>query len=356
MFGYACDETDELMPLPICLAHRMAERLAEVRRAGTVPYLRPDGKTQVTFDYEDGKPVRLRTVLISTQHNDGIDRDEVIRPDLIEHVIRPVVPAQFADDDYEVLRQPDRPLRASAAPTATPASPAARSSSTPTAAWAATAAAPSRARTRPRSTARPPTPPAGWPRTWWPPAPPTRCEVQVAYAIGVAQPGVDHGGDLRHRDRWTTPRSSRPSTQVFDLRPAAIIRDLDLRRPIYSGPRPTATSAGRPTTGFTLGAHRQGRRPALGARAVTLPFAHRSEPGPRRARRPPCTAGRSVRGRPRRWCGCCPTAGHRQDVRLPGPRALWRPGARRHDGARRPCTAAGSAAGWSRSTSSRPPG
>ncbi|MET0884228.1 MAG: S-adenosylmethionine synthetase N-terminal domain-containing protein, partial [Acidimicrobiales bacterium] len=84
MFGYACDETDVLMPLPIHLAHRMAERLTEVRRAGTVPYLRPDGKTQVTFDYEDGKPVRLTTVLISTQHNDGIDRDEVIRPDLIE--------------------------------------------------------------------------------------------------------------------------------------------------------------------------------------------------------------------------------------------------------------------------------
>ena len=106
MFGYACDETDELMPLPIHLAHRMAERLAEVRQAGTVPYLRPDGKTQVTFDYEDGKPVRLRTVLISTQHNDGIDRDEVIRPDLIEHVIRPVVPEQFADDDYEVFVNP----------------------------------------------------------------------------------------------------------------------------------------------------------------------------------------------------------------------------------------------------------
>ena len=106
MFGYACDETDELMPLPIHLAHRMAERLTEVRRAGTVPYLRPDGKTQVTFDYEDGKPVRLRTVLISTQHNDGIDRDPMIRPDLIEHVIRPVVPAQFADDDYDVFVNP----------------------------------------------------------------------------------------------------------------------------------------------------------------------------------------------------------------------------------------------------------
>src|SRR5690606_25980643 len=84
MFGYACDETDVLMPLPIHVAHRMAERLTEVRRAGTVPYLRPDGKTQVTFDYEDGRPVRLRAVLISTQHDEGIDRDSMIRPDLIE--------------------------------------------------------------------------------------------------------------------------------------------------------------------------------------------------------------------------------------------------------------------------------
>jgi len=106
MFGYACNETDVLMPLPIHLAHRMAERHAEVRRAGTIPYLRPDAKTQVTFDYVDGKPVRLKTVLVSTQHDDGIDRDSMIRPDLIEHVIRPVVPEQFANDDYEVLVNP----------------------------------------------------------------------------------------------------------------------------------------------------------------------------------------------------------------------------------------------------------
>ncbi|MCU0274680.1 MAG: methionine adenosyltransferase, partial [Acidimicrobiales bacterium] len=106
MFGYACDETDVLMPLPIHLAHRMAERLAEVRKSGLVPYLRPDGKTQVTFDYENGIPVRLKTVLISTQHNEGIDRDRMIRPDLIEHVIRPVVPEQFADDGYDVFVNP----------------------------------------------------------------------------------------------------------------------------------------------------------------------------------------------------------------------------------------------------------
>jgi S-adenosylmethionine synthetase len=106
MFGYACDETPDLMPLPIWLAHRISERLSEVRKAGVVPYLRPDGKTQVTIDYEGGRPVRLRHVLVSTQHQDGIDRDTVIRPDLIEHVIRPVVPAEFADDDYDVYVNP----------------------------------------------------------------------------------------------------------------------------------------------------------------------------------------------------------------------------------------------------------
>ena len=106
MFGYACDETAELMPLPIWLAHRMAEKLAEVRKSGAVPYLRPDGKTQVTFEYENGKPVRLSTVLISTQHADGQPRDTVIRPDLIEQVIRPVIPAQFANDNYAVHVNP----------------------------------------------------------------------------------------------------------------------------------------------------------------------------------------------------------------------------------------------------------
>ena len=106
MFGYACDETADLMPLPIWTAHRLAERLAEVRKSGQVPYLRPDGKTQVTYEYEDGRAVALKTVLISTQHQDGVDRDTVIRPDLIEQVIRPTIPEQFADDDYEVWINP----------------------------------------------------------------------------------------------------------------------------------------------------------------------------------------------------------------------------------------------------------
>ena len=176
MFGYACDETPDLMPLPIWLAHRLAERLAEVRKSGQLPYLRPDGKTQVTFEYEDGRPVALKAVLISTQHQEGVDRDTVIRPDLIEQVIRPVVPEEFADDDYDVYVNPTGTF-VSAGRTATAASPAARSSSTPTAAWVATAAARSAARTRARSTARPPTPRGGSPSTSWQAAPPTvaRC-------------------------------------------------------------------------------------------------------------------------------------------------------------------------------------
>ncbi len=106
MFGYACNETDDLMPLPIWTAHRLAERLAEVRKSGQVPYLRPDGKTQVTYEYHNGWPVALKAVLISTQHQEGVDRDTVIRPDLIDQVIRPMIPERFADDDYEIYVNP----------------------------------------------------------------------------------------------------------------------------------------------------------------------------------------------------------------------------------------------------------
>src|SRR5256885_5932737 len=106
MFGFACDETPDLMPLPIWLAHRLAQRMSEVRKAGVLPYLRPDGKTQVTFEYQDGRPVALRTVLISTQHQPGLDLETLLKPDLKEHVIHPLLPAQYADDKYEVLANP----------------------------------------------------------------------------------------------------------------------------------------------------------------------------------------------------------------------------------------------------------
>src|SRR6266852_5665827 len=106
MFGYACDETPDLMPMPIWFAHRLAQRLAQVRRDGTLDYLRPDGKTQVTIEYEDGAPKRLTTVLISSQHAPGVDIDGEMKADLLEHVIRPLVPEQFAADSYEVLCNP----------------------------------------------------------------------------------------------------------------------------------------------------------------------------------------------------------------------------------------------------------
>ena len=112
MFGYACDETPDLLPLPIWTAHRLAERLAEVRKSGQVPYLRPDGKTQVTYEYEDGKPVALKTVLISTQHQEGVDRDTVIRPDLIEQVIRPDDPGPVRRRRLRRVGQPDGHVRA----------------------------------------------------------------------------------------------------------------------------------------------------------------------------------------------------------------------------------------------------
>src|SRR5271163_4337540 len=106
MFGYACDETEDLMPMPIWLAHRLSQRLAQVRKVGVLPYLRPDGKTQVTIEYEDGRPVRLRTVLISTQHSPSIDLETLLKPDLRDHVIAPLVPPQFADDDYQIMANP----------------------------------------------------------------------------------------------------------------------------------------------------------------------------------------------------------------------------------------------------------
>ena len=248
MFGYASDETDALMPLPIHVAHRLSERLSEVRKSGVVPYLRPDGKTQVTFEYEDNRPVRLKTVLISTQHNDGVDRDTEIRPDLIENVIRPVIPAEFADDDYEVFVNPTGKFviggpvgdcgltgrkiivdtyggmarHGGGAFSGKDPSKVDRSAAY-AARWVAKNVVASGAA--------------------------KRCEVQVAYAIGMARPvsilvetfgtATVDGGKLTDAVK-----------EVFDLRPAAIIRDLDLRRPVF---QPTAAYGhfGRSGDGFT---------------------------------------------------------------------------------------------------------
>ena len=232
MFGYACNETPELMPLPIDLAHRMAEKLAEVRKSGAIPYLRPDGKTQVTFEYENGIPVRLSTVLISTQHADGTPRDTVIRPDLIEQVIRPVIPAQFQNDKYAVHINPTGEF--------VKGGPHADTGLTGRKIIVDTYGGMGRhgggafSGKDPSKVDRSAAYAARWVAKHVVAAgAASRCEVQVAYAIGMAQPisilvetfGTNTVDEVAIEDAVR---------QVFDLRPAAILRDLDLKRPIYN--------------------------------------------------------------------------------------------------------------------------
>ena len=171
MYGFACDETPELMPLPIALAHRLARRLSEVRKDGTISYLRPDGKTQVTIEYIDGRPARLDTVVVSSQHAPDIDIDTLLAPGRrrVRHRARGRG-AAHRRDRAPAAGQPDRAVRDRRPDGRRRPRPGARSSWTPTAGWPATAAAPSPARTRRRSTAAAPTRCAGSPRTWWRPA------------------------------------------------------------------------------------------------------------------------------------------------------------------------------------------
>ena len=235
MFGYACNETDQLMPLPIHLAHRMAERLSEVRRAGTVPYLRPDGKTQVTFKYENGRPVRLKTVLISTQHDDGIDRDSMIKPDLIEQVIRPVIPAQFTDDDYEVLVNPTG--RFVIGGPVGDAGLTGRKIIVDTYGGAARHGGGAFSGKDPSKVDRSAAYAARWvAKNVVAAGAAERCEVQVAYAIGVARP-VSIMVETFGTHQVDPDRIADAVQQIFDLRPAAILDALDLQRPIFS---PTA--------------------------------------------------------------------------------------------------------------------
>ena len=234
MFGYATNETPELMPVPISLAHRLAERLAAVRKDGTLGYLRPDGKTQVSVRYRDGKPVGVEKLLISTQHArrpaPGADPRATCGSTSSCRRSRPTctTPTRCAASSWST-----RPAgSSSAARSATRASPAARSSSTPTAASPATAAARSPARTRRRSTAPPPTPRAGSPRTSsrpaWPTVPRSRSPTRSASRSPVSVMVETFGTEKIGRGRI-----AQLIDEHFDLRPGAFREELKLHRPIF---------------------------------------------------------------------------------------------------------------------------
>ena len=230
MFGFACDETPELMPMPIALAHRMARRLAQVRKDGTLPYLRPDGKTQVTICYEDGKPVSADTIVVSTQHSPDVDQAR-IAADVREAVIEPVVPAELLRGNPRVLVNPTgrfviggpagdtgltgRKIIVDTYGGFAPHGGGAFSGKDPTKVDRSGAYA---ARHVAKNIVA-----AGLARA---------CEVQVAYAIGVARP-VSLMVDTRGTGVVSDERLVEAVQQVFDLRPGAIIRRFDLRRPIY---------------------------------------------------------------------------------------------------------------------------
>ena len=231
MFGFACDETDDLMPLPIWLAHRLAQRLSEVRKAGVLPYLRPDGKTQVTFEYEDGRPVALKTVLISTQHQPGLDLETLLKPDLKEHVIHPLLPAQYADDKYEVLANPTGKFELGGPHADTGLT--GRKIIVDTYGGAARHGGGAFSGKDPSKVDRSAAYAARWVAKHVVGAGAARrCEIQVAYAIGVARP-VSVLVETFGTEQVDPATIEKAVNEVFDLRPAAIIRDLDLRRPIY---------------------------------------------------------------------------------------------------------------------------
>ena len=231
VFGYAANETPDLMPLPIWLAHRLAHRLSEVRRAGVVPYLRPDGKTQVTIEYEGDRPIRLDTVLISTQHQPGIDLDTLLLPDLREHVIQPLLPSDLDVEGMKVLANPTGLFELGGPHADTGLT--GRKIIVDTYGGAARHGGGAFSGKDPSKVDRSAAYAARWVAKHVVAAGAARrCEIQVAYAIGVSRP-VSVMVETFGTATVDPEAIARTVGEVFDLRPAAIIRDLDLLRPIY---------------------------------------------------------------------------------------------------------------------------
>jgi S-adenosylmethionine synthetase len=249
MFGYACTETPELMPLPIALAHRLARRLSVVRKQGVVPYLRPDGKTQVTIEYVDDKPVRLDTVVVSSQHASDIDLDTLLSPDIQEHVVDPELANLGIDTSgYRLLVNPTG--RFEIGGPMGDAGLTGRKIIVDSYGGMARHGGGAFSGKDPSKVDRS----AAYAMRWVAKnvvaaGLAERCEVQVAYAIGKARP-VGMFVDTFGTGKVADERIQDAVSQVFDLRPAAIIRDLDLLRPIYSQ---TAAYGhfGRPELDFT---------------------------------------------------------------------------------------------------------
>jgi S-adenosylmethionine synthetase len=232
MFGFACTETPELMPLPIALAHRLSQRLAAVRKDGTIPYLRPDGKTQVTIEYEGMRPIRLHTVVVSSQHAGDISIEELLTPDIREHVIAPEVEGLGLDvDGFRLLVNPTG--RFEVGGPMGDAGLTGRKIIVDTYGGYARHGGGAFSGKDPSKVDRS----AAYAMRWVAKnvvaaGLAERCEVQVAYAIGKAQP-VSLSVETFGTERVSPQRIEKAIREVFDLRPAAIIRDLDLLRPIY---------------------------------------------------------------------------------------------------------------------------